>query len=353
MRNFIVAFVWTVLAVFSTSAFAGDTVISLSYGGISRSSILYVPANYNSAKAYPLILAFHGSGGTGAEMENITAFDALADQYGFLVAYPESNGSNWVITGTNNDVGFATALLPAIEASYHVDPTRVYAAGYSQGATLSHQIGFCQGNLVAGIGNAAMDLWTASQTCKPSPTLLYVKFHGTADPVIPYTGLVGPSQTSLSAPATAQFLAQVDNCANQSSPTTTYFPDTLNNGSSQTDFKSIWPSCPNGVSVTFYSITGGGHTWPGGTQRSDSTMGLTSQGVNASQILWTAFSTRKNPNAFAGVCGAANNVSTSVAPSTGLCRIGVSTSVSGLGPWYWTCPGYNGGASASCSAPKK
>jgi hypothetical protein len=52
-----------------------------------------------------------------------------------------------------------------------------------------------------------------------------------------------------------------------------------------------------------------------------------------------------------GVCGSANGVPASSAPTTNLCFNGAASSVSGSGPWSWSCAGANGGATAQCSAP--
>ena len=51
-----------------------------------------------------------------------------------------------------------------------------------------------------------------------------------------------------------------------------------------------------------------------------------------------------------GLCGASNNASFSSAPTTNLCSAGSASSVSGSGPWSWNCAGINSGATASCSA---
>ncbi|CAK0777291.1 hypothetical protein CCP4SC76_6310002 [Gammaproteobacteria bacterium] len=54
-----------------------------------------------------------------------------------------------------------------------------------------------------------------------------------------------------------------------------------------------------------------------------------------------------------GSCGSSNGQSFSSAPSSGLCNSGTTSSVTGYGPWYWSCAGSNGGSTASCSASKK
>jgi len=52
-----------------------------------------------------------------------------------------------------------------------------------------------------------------------------------------------------------------------------------------------------------------------------------------------------------GICGVANGVAMTRAPSVNLCSSGSASVVGGAGPWSWTCSGSNGGGSSSCSAP--
>ncbi len=51
-----------------------------------------------------------------------------------------------------------------------------------------------------------------------------------------------------------------------------------------------------------------------------------------------------------GACGSANGTTVSSAPASNLCSSGTASSVTGSGPWTWSCAGSNGGTTASCSA---
>ncbi len=51
-----------------------------------------------------------------------------------------------------------------------------------------------------------------------------------------------------------------------------------------------------------------------------------------------------------GICGSANGVTVSAVPTANLCLNGTASSVSGTGPWTWSCSGVNGGATATCSS---
>ncbi len=54
----------------------------------------------------------------------------------------------------------------------------------------------------------------------------------------------------------------------------------------------------------------------------------------------------------AGACGSSNGGKFSEVPAAGLCNVGKSSVVAGgqKGPWSWSCPGYEGGATANCTA---
>ena len=50
-----------------------------------------------------------------------------------------------------------------------------------------------------------------------------------------------------------------------------------------------------------------------------------------------------------GACGSSNGATTSAKPTANLCTAGTASTITGSGPWSWTCAGSNGGSTASCS----
>lgn len=60
---------------------------------------------------------------------------------------------------------------------------------------------------------------------------------------------------------------------------------------------------------------------------------------------WTTASSPVN-----GICGSANTQAFSVAPAANLCSLGNPSALIGIGPWFWSCAGLNGGSSANCMA---
>ncbi|MDX9689235.1 MAG: hypothetical protein EOM37_00350 [Proteobacteria bacterium] len=53
-----------------------------------------------------------------------------------------------------------------------------------------------------------------------------------------------------------------------------------------------------------------------------------------------------------GTCGSSANAVLTAGPTTNLCDSGMPSAVYGEGPWTWTCSGMNGGIASTCSASK-
>ena len=45
----------------------------------------------------------------------------------------------------------------------------------------------------------------------------------------------------------------------------------------------------NNADVVFYTVTGGGHTWPGGKPMAEFITGKTTRDINATRLMWNFF----------------------------------------------------------------
>jgi hypothetical protein len=110
-------------------------------------------------------------------------------------------------------------------------------------------------------------------------------------------------------------------------------------GSSNNQTLSSIPTTNLCSSGTASSVTGSGPwTWTCSGQNGGSSIGC---------------SANKIPTPINGQCGSSNNQTLSSIPTTNLCSSGTASSVTGSGPWTWTCSGQNGGSSIGCSAQKE
>ncbi len=275
---------------------AGQNVIfNIQFGGTTRTYIVHVPAGYDKRKSYPLVMVYHGKGGTGSGIEQKTGFDVIADAQGFFVAYRSGLDGDWKPTGANNDIDFTKVIIQNIEMKYSINSSHIYASGYSQGGNFAQILGCAMADWFAGFANVAgaMNATVASQ-CFPARPIAAMFFHGTADPVVPYNGGATLSgSTVYSQQQTVEFWAAANDCPDDSA-TTVQFADALSDGSTVTGSLETWSGCAAGTSIRLYTIENGGHTWPGSDTTinggGSSEVGLTSTGVKASDLIWQILS---------------------------------------------------------------
>jgi len=111
---------------------------------------MYVPTTYNGSKAYPLIVALHGLGGTeDAFFDNYNkALPPLAEQHGYIVAgvlgYRVDGSYGWGVgnppadPATRRTQDFSEQdvmqVLARVRQQYKIDDARIYLIGHSMGA---------------------------------------------------------------------------------------------------------------------------------------------------------------------------------------------------------------------------
>ena len=78
--------------------------------------------------------------------------------------------------------------------------------------------------------------------------------------------------------------------------------------------------------------------------------------VSCNPTTWSFYATltasSSGSSSVNGACGSSNGGSLASAPTASLCSVGTASTVSGSGPWSWSCAGSGGGTTAACSATK-
>lgn len=247
-------------------------------------------SGYTAGVPAPLLLLFHGAGGTGGGLRLLTglygAQDA-ADSGGFVLVYPDGVGNSWAAqcnctvadwAGDVDDVRFVQTLLRQLVDSLSIDTTRIYVAGYSQGALLAQLLACRLADRLAGAGSVAATMAKqVANRCTPARAVPFIFFQGTADSIFPWNG----DSRFLTAAGTVSKWASLDGCTGP--PTLGAMPDTANDGT--TVATEIHASCAGGAEVMFYAVTGGGHTWPGATGSFPAFTGPVSRDISANRLL--------------------------------------------------------------------
>jgi len=144
----------------SGGAYPGKLTRTVHVAGLGTGSqdyYLFVPENYTPQRAWPLLLALHGTAPFGSADGYATAvrdnWSAIAAAAGFIVAAPVAsdviyaNGSpyavSWLIppTAGPNDYDLFAALRADLESAYNIERTRIYGWGFSSGGHVMHDLG--------------------------------------------------------------------------------------------------------------------------------------------------------------------------------------------------------------------
>lgn len=117
--------------------------------------ILYIPAGYDSTKAYPLVLVFYMAGGVISD--SVDNWRAEADKNGYIIAalepyekkYPSGNVVDSYPWEEASD--FASSVLSDIQEDYKIDQKNIFLSGYSTGAATSYIVALDSGIKFKGI----------------------------------------------------------------------------------------------------------------------------------------------------------------------------------------------------------
>jgi len=250
-------------SLFSESEF-NDERVNFLYQDRNRFAEVHYPGGVEENEIVPLVIAFHGAGDSGPNFRDGTGLNRLADQFGFIIAYPSATGFNWA-EGCNcirpdldgvDDVGFAEALVDHLAATGRVDTERVFAIGYSQGGVFTHHLACMKSDIFAGVAMYAGPMGrVVSKNCDPKEPVNVLLAHGTDDKVLPFTGVEDGLGTLLSAVESTRKWAQFNGCfTNLKTQPVDFLSEKLIIHSAQ--------FCDDDVRVQLIEWSGGSHSWP-------------------------------------------------------------------------------------------
>ena len=285
----------------------------------SRPYKLYVPRNYSGGTPTPLLVALHGCTQDPDNFAAGTHFNTLADDYNFLVLYPQQSNAanlnrcwNWFIPANqergSGEPAILAGMVDSIRSKYSVDPNRIYITGMSAGGAMAVIMGACYPDYFAAIGvhsgleyRAAFDLVSAQLAMTrggPDPRgqgqLAYLSA-GSAARVLPVVAFHGTADYTVSPVNGDQVIQQFiatddyadDGIANNS---VSAIPSSVQNG-----------QVPGGYSYTIstysyrdqalmqhYQINGMGHAWSGGSAPPPATF-VDPRGPDAAWLMWNFF----------------------------------------------------------------
>ena len=270
----------------------------LTYDNLDRAYTVYIPSSYEEVSEVPLLLHFHGFGGSAGEGLIFSDMQTLAETEGFILVGPqgasleEEKSSHWNHEPKSakqnksdiDDLGFTSALIDEICSSYSIDSKRVYACGYSNGAFLANSLSCYLSNKIAAVASIAGLISTEIiKQHRPIHPTAVIMFHGTEDQIIPYEGIEG---YALSIDQMIDYWIEFN--STDKVPDTNVFTNdskkiessayakknSLEYGETKVEHYS-YKNGRNQVSVEHYKIIEGNH-WPQ----------ISYQGSNISRLIW-------------------------------------------------------------------
>ncbi len=262
-----------------------DTIM---HNGIPRTYIVHKPSSFSPGDTLPLVFSIHGLVMNAQSQSALSEFNPIADRERFIVVYPNGISNSWNTFGTPynsgvDDVGFISALIETLHQQYHIDLNRVYSCGMSNGGFMSYRLACELNDKIAAIASVTGSMTDSIEYyCTPSRPFPILHFHGTADPIVSYTGAgnIHGVEKAL------RYWRQYNNCPSDS--VKTEFPDT-EPGDQTTVTRHSWAPCDGQVEVLHYRVNNGGHTWPGNTENFLGVGGNINLDVMASEIIWEFF----------------------------------------------------------------
>jgi poly(hydroxyalkanoate) depolymerase family esterase len=132
----------------------------------SHPYFIYTPATYHAGKAVPLLVMLHGCTQTAEDFAAGTRMNQLAEQYGFIVAYPQQMRKanrtlcwNWFRSahqfrnrGEPARIAHIVQAIKQTTSQWTIDSKQIYVAGASAGAAMAVILGASYPDIFAAIG---------------------------------------------------------------------------------------------------------------------------------------------------------------------------------------------------------
>jgi polyhydroxybutyrate depolymerase len=241
-----------------------------------------------------------------------TDWAGKADRQGFLAVFPEGtrpdpnraarfvgNPQTWsdgsrrssigAVARKVADVEFVSAMIEDLAGRFKVDRRRIYATGFSNGASMAFRVARELSSLVAAVAPVAGADWPENRKPELPVPLLYIA--GTADPLNPKDGgevRIGRKSFGTK-PATETMInewVRLHGC--RRTPRVVYDK----NGA-----RGVAYGRPDGLdAVILYTLQGHGHHWPGGKSLlPEKLAGKNVSELDATDVIWEFFKTKSLP----------------------------------------------------------
>ncbi|MCA9527249.1 MAG: hypothetical protein KC549_13245, partial [Myxococcales bacterium] len=248
---------------------AGPDDLGPTIGGDRPARVLLPAAYADDGPAWPLVLLLHGFGSNGAQQDSYLGVSAQRDAAGFIVVVPDGTvdpeGDRfWNATpaccddfGSGvDDVAYLTGLLDEAQATYRVDPARIYLVGHSNGAFMSYRLACTLGDRIAGLVALAGSTVLDEADCAAMAPISVLHIHAEDDGTVPYAGIDRPVDGYPGAVETAARWAARAGCG--AAPAAGDPLDLVASVPGDETSVATYPGCVD-AQVALWTLSAGGH----------------------------------------------------------------------------------------------
>jgi len=280
--------------------YADTKQYTLAIGPSARTFLVHCPKNLIAANP-ALVIALHGGGTNGKKMERFCGLSEASERYGFVVVYPNGSGRlqgflTWNVGSccgyapkhNIDDAAFIRQLIAYMIREFHIDPSRVYITGISNGAMMAYR-------LAAEIPDQIAAIAPVAGTLTIDPSLIHaampiIHFHGTDDRFVPFEGGRGSRGITRNSYRAVEETIKVWKRINRAEepPRVEELPALHNDGTSV--IRYTYGTGRDSQNIVLYKIIGGGHTWPG-QPHARLLLGRTTTEISANDLMWEFFRT--------------------------------------------------------------
>jgi len=234
----------------------------------SRAYKIYIPAR-NAGQQRPLVVMLHGCKQNADDFAAGTRMNALADEHGFIVVYPEqpatANASrcwNWYQAADQardrGEPSLIAGITRDVIAKHNVDARRVYVAGLSAGGAMAEIMAHTYPELYAAVGVHSGLPYAAAHDVASA----FAAMRGRQQPPGPLCGETGAHPV----PAIV-FHGDVDTTVHPSNGERIFAARTVESGeaSGRPYTRTIQAGESGKPAMEHWLVHGAGHAWSGGS----------------------------------------------------------------------------------------
>jgi polyhydroxybutyrate depolymerase len=236
----------------------------------------------------PMLFALHGYGSSAMIHKSYTQYEELAEENKFIIVYPQGyklesllvnssshwNVGAWTAPSNINDVDFIETIIDLISDKYHINTSRIYSSGMSNGGFMSYHLACNLSSKIAAIASVTGSMSKETlANCSPNHPTAILQIHGLEDLVVPYVGFNELGMEPID--DVLNYWANINNCNPERIEAVIDFINT-NNSVDLINYES----CDDNVDVKLIRIPSMGHTWPD----------LNNFNISATQEIWNFLS---------------------------------------------------------------